>query len=734
MAEFGSIVLLVGIVVAAYAAIALVVGGLRGYNDMLRSGRTAAWGVVGLTCLAVATLITLQLQNDFSVKYVTQVTQRSDSWYFKIAAMWSGMEGSLLLWALILCGYAAAFLYASRNGRLRLYMPWVLASMMIAAGFFLACAGLINNVFARMAIVPQDGQGLNPLLRNPAMIIHPPMLYAGYVGTAVPFGFALAALVQGRSLADDWVVQVRRWLLVGWLFLTIGNFLGGQWAYVVLGWGGYWGWDPVENAAIMPWFVATALLHSIMIQQRRGMFKIWNLSLAILTYTMALFGTFLTRSGIVASSSVHAFGESTLFWPLVILISALLILSFGLVFMRLPQFRADRQLESLVSRETSFVVNNILLLAAMVATLGGTMFPFLSRTFGKMEQAVDTGYYNKFVVPILLMTILLMGIGPLVAWRKASTQSLARSFWLPASAAIVGAFVLFVLGVRAFYPVLAYAICIFAVSTVGYDYVRGIRARMRQGGVKNPVVATRQLVARNRPRYGGLLVHVGIVVIVVAIIGSTAFKQQTVTVTYGPNSQFVTLPFDKDETIQTVNGARSIRKGEKLAVGDTNILDLSSQGTSMLAASVAVGDTVTIKNFHEYRLTLRNIERQKIDDHLQVMAYFDWTKDGVPQSEQLKAGQESYPTLGQPVGLISITPDPLEDLYMTMQPNVQTDANGAMLVPDIQFVVMLNPLMIWAWIGLALTLLGFSVAVWPNPVPVRVPAVQRIPEAVAAGV
>ncbi len=693
MNQIGFVSLLVGFVAAIYATVTLSVGTWQRYPQLIRSGRRAAWSVVGLVWLGVLCLQYALLTSDFSLRYVVEVTSRQMEWWYKIGAMWGGQEGSLLLWSLILSICTAILLVQTRKLQPAELAPWVIVAMTSGTAFFLAMCTLVVNVFQPMATNPTDGKGLNPLLQNPGMMIHPPILYTGYVSTIAAFGFGFAALMSGR-LDNSWVRIARRWILTSWIFLTVGNFLGGQWAYVTLGWGGYWAWDPVENAAIMPWFINTALLHSAMIQQRRGMFKVWNLSLAIIAYALSLFGTFLTRSGVL--SSVHAFGESTLGPYFMIWIGLILIVGFGLVFMRLPELKSETKLEGLLSRESSFLLNNILFFLAVIFMLWGTISPLVSQITTGVKTEVKAGYFVQTVVPVLLALIFLMGVGPLIAWRKATLDSLTRSFWIPALLGFAGAALLFAFGIHQFVGILGFSITIFTAGTVGLDYFKGIRSRRRHTeGRIVPAVTT--LVKRNRPRYGGLLVHLGIVIITVVILASSVFKVNIV----------------------TVNGG-----GKPIGITENSFVPLN------------IGDTMVIKGFHEYKIKLEKIVPIGSPLKMRFQSYLAVEKDGQPQ-EPLMPAAELYTASQQASTVVYIRVDPFEDLYISMPQqsiSVNQDASGNPVLNDkglptisgSGFQIWINPLMAWSWFGLAITLLGLFIAIWPDPVPQRAPATSKV--------
>lgn len=679
MSQIGYVALLVAFAVAVYGVVALVLAAWKGYAELMRSGRSAAWATVGLTTAGSLCLMYSLVTDDFSLKYVTQHSARAMDWFYKAGAMWGGQEGSLLLWAWILSGFMGIVLVQTRKLQPQEFSPWVVAVMLSGTAFFLALSSIITNVFEKMDIPAQDGGGLNPQLQNPGMLIHPPMLYSGYVSTIAAFGFAFAALVTGR-LDNSWIRLSRRWILTSWIFLTVGNFLGGQWAYVELGWGGYWAWDPVENAALMPWLITTALLHSIMIQQRRGMFKVWNLSLAVIAYALALFGTFLTRSGVL--SSVHAFGESTLGPYFMIWIGGILIVSFGLIFMRLPELRSENKLDGILSRETSFLFNNILFFLSVLFILWGTLSPLVTQILTGVKSEVTQDYFIKTTVPVLLGILFLMGIGPLIAWRRASWDSLTRSFWIPASFGLATALILFVFGIRQFTAVLGWSVAVFTAATVGLDYWRGIRTRRRHTEGK-VVPAVTQLVTRNRSRYGGLLVHLGMVVIAIVLVGSSVYKSSIVTI--------------NKEKLDTKNAAVIVKPGESF----------------------------TIDGFHKYKLTLQKIEAKGSPLKMTFTSYFDMEKDGKSHTP-ITVASELFTSNQMPNTVVYIGVDPLEDFYISSLQQgleVQRDAdgkpvagpNGMPVLTAAAFQVFVNPLMMWAWLGLGITLVGLLISIWPDP-------------------
>jgi cytochrome c-type biogenesis protein CcmF len=477
----------------------------------------------GLVFVAFVALQTALLQNRFDLAFVAKVSSAEQPWLYKLA-LWGGQEGSLLLWAFMLAGMSAVAVLQNRK-RNRTLMPWVVVSLMANLAFFAAILCFISNPFEPLpaAHVLSNGQGMNPLLQHPAMLIHPPILYMGFVGFAVPFSFALAALITGE-LGTTWFRTTRRWTLTAWFFLGIGLMLGGRWAYEVLGWGGYWAWDPVENASLMPFLAGTAYLHSVMIQEKRGMLKIWNVALIGLTYTLCLFGTFLTRSGVV--QSVHSFANAgwfgTLFLAYVGVVAGVFVY---FLIRRVPQLRSQNRLHSVLSREASFLMNNYVFMGLLAIVLFGTMYPVFSEAVSGERVQIGPPFFNRLAGPLAVALLLLTGIGPLIAWRRATWVNVRKSFVWPASAAAVTAPLVWWAGLRGFYPVVFLSLCAFVTGTIALEYTRGIRARMRRG--ENPARAFFELVRRNQRRYGGYVVHLAVVLMFVGFAGAAFDLEET---------------------------------------------------------------------------------------------------------------------------------------------------------------------------------------------------------------
>ncbi len=517
MAELGRIALVVCLGLSAYAVVAGAYAAATGKRRLALSARNAIVACLGAALVAAAVLLAALVRSDFSLVYVADHTSLELPTPYKISAFWGGQEGSLLLWLLILTAYStAAVLLARRAGTL---VAWVVPVLGVVISFFSLLLVAVASPFATQA-APPDGIGLNPSLQNPYMVSHPPALYLGYVGLAIPFAFGMAALLSRRT-DELWIVLTRRWTLAAWTFLGIGQLLGAHWAYVEVGWGGYFAWDPVENAALMPWLAATAFLHSVMIQEKRGMLKVWNMLLVIGAFCLSLFGTFLTRSGIL--NSIHSFTEGPLGAWFLGFICLVTIGATALVLARLPLLRAKTKLESPISREATFLYNNLLLVAFCLTILWGVVYPILSEAVRGEALTVGPPYYNFFLKAFGLPLLLLMGIGPLVAWRRASLRSLGRSFAWPAGVALLTGGVLLFLGAGSSIPgLVAYSFSAFVLASIAFEFARGTRARRSLSG-ETWAGAFGSLVARNRRRYGGYVVHAAIVMLAIGVAGSSAY-------------------------------------------------------------------------------------------------------------------------------------------------------------------------------------------------------------------
>jgi cytochrome c-type biogenesis protein CcmF len=530
MAQLGQFALAIAFIVAIYAIVASLIG-IRSRNDkLIASGRNAALCNFVAISTAIFTLGYLFLTDDFSVAYVAAHSSIDLPLHFKISSVWGGQEGSLLFWSWILTVYSALVIFQNRNKHSSM-MPYVTSVLTATSLFFTAMHLFVANPFKVGAIQmpsgaislfrPNDGVGLNPLLQDTLMVIHPPMLYAGMVGLAVPYAFAIAALIT-RQLGDTWIRTSRRWTMAAWGILGIGILLGGKWAYRELGWGGYWAWDPVENASLMPWLIATAFLHSVMVQEKKGMLKVWNVVLIVAAYTMSIFGTTLTRSGLV--DSVHAFAKSDIGGYFMAFIVVTLSGALYLILDRLPYLKPDNQMGSVVSRESSFMFNNLVLLVSCFAILWGTMFPVLSEWFNGNKITVGAPFFNRVNVPIAIFLLFLTGVGPLLAWRKASTNSLKRNFLIPAAIALASGVPLYFLGVNHFYAWLSLVMSIFVGITIIREFYKGAQARTYGTGERFHEAIV-NLTLRNTRRYGGYIIHFGFVLLFIGWSGQ-AFSEK----------------------------------------------------------------------------------------------------------------------------------------------------------------------------------------------------------------
>jgi cytochrome c-type biogenesis protein CcmF len=601
-ATIGALSLWLALLLALFGMVAAPAGARPDRRGWLGAARGAVLAHFMLVTLAVILLEAALLSNDFSIAYVAHNTSVGTALMYKISGLWGALEGSLLLWSWMLtaCSALVVVLYARRHTDL---MPWVISSLLAVSSFFLFVMTVISSPFQTLPQIPPDGRGLNPLLENPGMAFHPPTLYLGYVAFTVPFAFAIAALVTGR-LGAEWITTTRRWTVAAWWFLTAGILLGAWWAYQVLGWGGYWAWDPVENASLLPWLTGTAFLHSVMIQERREMLKVWNISLIILTFALTLFGTFLTRSGII--TSVHAFaGAPAVGTTFLAFIAVVLLVSFGMVAARSEQLGSQNQLESLVSRESAFVLNNVVLLGATFSVLFGTVYPLVSEMLRGVKASVGAPYFNFVNFPILAVVLALMGIGPLIAWRRASLDHLRRNFLWPAVAALAIVAGLAVAGVRQGYVLVIVALCTFVIATMAYDLARGIGARQTTDGGR--AAAAWQLLVRNHRRYGGFVIHLGVVVLFLGVAASSGY------------------------------------------------------GTH-LETTVSKGDSVHIGR---YRLDYTGIAQQPGGTHTAIVAAFD-VRNSDHVVGRLEPAKLFYPVQQQPLTRVAIRSTWKEDLYVIL--------------------------------------------------------------------
>jgi cytochrome c-type biogenesis protein CcmF len=538
MANFGNFCLLLALCLSAYSFFAALIGASQGQGRIVRSAERAAYAAAGSITLAFLSLLYLLLANDFSTSHVANSSNRDLPIFYKIAALWGAHDGSLLVWVFFTAVFCVIVIYQNRF-RHRDMMPYVVAVLMFDLGFFLCLNLFISNPFNQLVqifsdgtmqkFLPADGRGLNPLLQHWAMVIHPPILYLGFIGFLVPFAFAIAALAT-RQLGDTWIRTTRRWTLLTWLLLGVGIILGCKWAYVVLGWGGYWAWDPVENSSLMPWLTSTAFLHSVIVQERRGMLKVWNILLIAITYLLGIFGTFITRSGVV--SSVHAFADSSLGKFFIAFMAAILFASLWLIIRRESYLKSERRFDSMLSRESAFLFNNLMLVVACFAVFWGTMFPVLSEWIKGTKISVGPPFFNKINVPIGLLLLLLTGVGPLFAWRKTSAESLKKAFFWPAIISVLTCLGLVAGGLRNFYSIVCFTLCSFVLVTIIEEFYKGTVIRVRNKG-ENFISALINLTLKNKRRYGGYIIHLSIVIIFVGISGNAFNREETRQLTTG---------------------------------------------------------------------------------------------------------------------------------------------------------------------------------------------------------
>jgi len=553
MENLGALAIMLAFCVAIYATLASVVGRLKAKPFLVVSGERAVYSIWVLMALASGILVYSLMTGDFRFAYVAEHSNRTMPTLYKFAAWWGGQEGSLLFWSFLLSTYASVVVFTNRRKH-RDMMPWVVGVLTTVQTFFLVLNNFVANPFQMLAtdkliVAVPDGNGLSPLLQYPAMAIHPPMLYLGYVGFAVPFAFAIGSLIT-RQPGDGWIFTTRRWTLVTWLFQSTGVMLGAAWAYHVLGWGGYWGWDPVENASLLPWLSGTAFLHSVMMQEKKGMMKVWNMVLVSTTFFLCILGTFLTRSGVV--QSVHAFARSEIGKYFVSFLAIGIAATIYLILDRLPYLKSESELESVISRESSFLFNNLILLASCFAVLWGTLFPVISEAVTGDKIALDVDWYNRLMVPIGLFLLLLTGVGPLFAWRRTSVESLRRNFQYPGIASLVLVGALVAAGVRHPYALISFGFCLFVALTVIQEFYKGAKAIAAKNNF-NLLRATIELTHRNTRRYGGYLVHMGIVLMFVGFTGH-AFNQSEV------------KELDQGDTMKV--GTYTLRMTEKVQHGD----------------------------------------------------------------------------------------------------------------------------------------------------------------------
>lgn len=651
MPNIGYVAATLALILAVYAAVVAVGGAQRRTPELVTSARNAAFGVTGFITLAVVVIEYLLITGHYQTKYVSEVSNRAAPLFYRMTALWGGQDGSLLFWSWLMSIFAALVL-VRKWGSMRIMMPYVIAVTQITVAFFIGLVVFVANPFEQLNFAPADGSGLNPLLRHFGMIIHPPMLYIGFVSFVIPYAFAIAALVT-RQTGDLWIRTTRRWTLTAWTFLTIGLMLGGWWAYDVLGWGGYWGWDPVENASLIPWLVATPFLHSVMMQENRGMLKRWNAALIILTFCLVIEGTFLTRSGVI--SSVHSFAQSAIGPLFLVFIGLMFIASFYLFVSRWNELSSDNELDALFSRESAFLLNNLIFVGLAVVVWWGTHFPLFSEALIGEKIVVGPPFFEQTTGPLWVIVVLLMGVAPLIPWRRASLKKLGDTLLWPAAVGLTTMVILYtLLSVQIFAALLGFGLCAFTLTATLIEYWRGISARHRRKGESYPVALWR-LMGRNRRRYGGYLIHMGVILVAIGVIGSRFYQVET---------------------------------QHNLAVGE-----------SMTIGSEFIGT---------YELTYRGLrEGASPDDRIITEGVLDVKFNGKPVGT-LVPTREFFVVQQQPMTIPSKRSTLADDLYVILG---GWEGNGETAT----FKAYINPLINWLWIGGFVLIVGSLVAGWPSP-------------------
>jgi len=681
IANFGYGSIIITFVSALYGIFAAVYGVRRKAPAWVDSGRNAmllTWPLLTITALSI---IFLLVTGHYEISYVASVTSNSMPLFLRITALWGGQAGSLVFWSWLMSAFASAVTLRKWD-RDREFLPWVIVVALVTLAFFLILVLFVENPFDRLWLTaggdvrtalfqpagttlytPADGQGLNPLLRHPGMIIHPPMLYLGFVSFVIPYAFAMAALITGRT-DDRWIRITRRWTLVAWLFLSLGLLLGGRWAYDVLGWGGYWGWDPVEIAAFMPWLTGTAFLHSVMIQEKRGLFKQWNMVLVILTYDLVIFGTFLTRSGVL--SSVHAFAQSAIGPLFFTFIGLTFVISLSLLMNRWNELKGEGAMTSVFSREALFLLNNFLFIGILVVCFWGVIFPLVSEALGIVGQKIPalagvfTGqkvtvgppYYKRATGPLFAGLLFLMGIAPLSAWRHSTFKTLGRAAWKPTIASLIVPVAVFAGGVHSWPALLGFWLAAFVTFVTLYEFWRAAYARHRQHGESLPEALWR-LAGRNRRRYGGYIIHLGVVLMAIGIIGMEMFQTQT---------------------------QATLTQGEQLSLGRYSI----------------TYDSLSNFDYPDGR----NVSRA-------VVSVF---RDG-KYLGQLYPRRDFYYESQQNMTIPGVRSSWEDDLYVLLVDWQPISSQSA------TFKIYHNPLVNWLWLGGFVFILGTLVAAWPDKDP-----------------
>ena len=698
MATVGQACLILALATCAYGIGASLYGASAGRRDWVDSGRRSVYALAVLATAAFAILIAAFLRSDFHFTVVATHSSTTTPTFYRAAAAWSSQEGSLLLWVWLLSLWSSLVLFLVRR-RLRDVAPYATAVLLGFGAFFTALLVFSVTPFHTVASAPAEGTGLNPLLRHPSMMIHPPMLYSGYTLWAIPFAFAIGALVV-RRVDADWIRATRRFALAAWFFLGVGILLGARWSYAELGWGGYWAWDPVENASLLPWLTGTAFLHSVMVQEKRGMLKVWNVSLILATGTLAILGTFLVRSGIL--DSIHAFGASTLGVPFVSLIGVMIAGSVALIVTRRASLRSEHRLDSLLSREAVFLGNNLVLVGLAFVVFWGTFFPLISEAVTGEKAAVGPPWFDRYTVPLALVLVLLSGIGPVIAWRRATLANARRNFMWPVVAAAVTLVTLIAFGVtQNAAAVTMFAVAAFVVAVIGQELARGVSARRAMAN-EGPARALVSLVSRNRRRYGGYTVHVGMAVLFVGVAASTAF-QHARDVRLSPGQTAAIGGYDVTYTKAT---ARADYRGDRLErVNLGAVLDVRRKGRRV----------TTLRTERGYYPSTAAFASGSI-----VQGIFE----GEATSEVgMKAGltRDLWTAIRPDPEYLNKVIDALAAKTKGRTVDQQFTAVGNLLgvyrqgAFPAQFRLISSPLVTWIWLGGIIVFCGGLIALWPAP-------------------
>ena len=652
MTVLGQLALWLALLLALWGSVVGFIGGRNQRPELVVSARRATYALAGVLVVASLALIVALVKHDFNVSYVASYTSRNLPLVYTLSAFYGGQAGSMLFWAVVLAMFGALAQWLTSR-RYDYLLPYVAAVTSLVVLFFVATTLFAANPFVRLPFTPADGGGLNPQLQNPGMVVHPPLLYLGYISITIPFAFAVAAMLSKRIDAG-WLHAIRKWTIVSWLFLSIGITLGMWWAYVELGWGGYWAWDPVENASFLPWLTMTAFLHSVMIQEKRGMLKKWNMILIGISFFLSIFGTFITRSGII--SSVHSFAQSPIGDYFAFFLIFIIVATGVLIAKRMPMLEADSQLESMVSREATFLFNNLLLVGIAFSVLWGTIFPMISEAVRGTQVTVGPPFFNQVNIPIGLALLALTGIGPLIAWRRASPGHLKRQFAAPVTTGLVIAALLLAVGMRDFYALMAFSLCAFVVGTIGQEFIRGVGARNRLHGESYPLAFAR-LVGRNRRRYGGYIVHLGIVMYFVAFAGQ-AFKTD-------------------------------------------------------MEASLKPGESADLRSPWGYTYTFTHLgvsqyeELNRFTTAATVEVARDGERVGIIKSEKRQHVDSFGRATFEPSTEAGIRSDVREDIYIVYAGSVQGTEEAV-------YRFTLNPLVWWLWFGGVVLVVGGVVTLWPG--------------------